>query len=378
MEGPRACKMEEFETLLELINKTFRAQSGYKPTMAEEFPLLLNKENINNIRTILIEDKPVAAVNFYKSTILIEGIPISAASVGGVCTDVDNQGKGYSTILLDDAEQLMREYIVDIVLVSGDRSLYLRRGCCKAGSCFEFVINPDKEKSQEIELVDFKDEYLRIMAEIYNREPTRYYRSLYEFKMLLKGATIPWGNYTYKVYLLKSRGLVHGYVVLRIIDDDPDWGYLIEFSGDREIVYRALTDIALQNSLNYIKVKCTSNDSMSYIIKREKIKYDEINLYGTMKILNFVSFMNKLMPYFRQYVDREIADNIIFGEEGGRYMFELGDEVLKICDDDTLVKLVFGDKSGKTLYPCNKPMIDSFISSVFPIPFVWAGNLNFQ
>lgn len=378
MEGPRACKKEEFEEVINLINHVFRISKGFKPTMKEEFPLLLNEENLKNIRIIVEDGKVVASLSFYKTNILIEGVPINAASVGSVCTDEKYRGKGYASMLLDDAEKIMREEDIDIMLVSGTRNLYLRKGCSRAGWCIKFEVPPEEKIDDSIELVEYSDEYLNDMIRIYNKEATRYYRSFYEFKNLLKGATTPWGNFTYKVYLLKKSGMFEGYVILRIIHDGIKRGEVVEFSGDRRIIYEGLKQIMVLLSLEHISVICTFNDWMINIIREKKLRYEEINLSGTIKILNFARFMDKLRPYFRQYVDRDIVESVNFREDNGIYIFEIGEEMIEINDINKLTKLVFGDKGFNADELGGGFAIDNFIHSVFPLPFVWPRNLNYQ
>lgn len=377
MEGPRACKKEEFKDAINLINQVFRTSQGHNPTMEEEFPLLLSEENLENMRVIVEDGKVVSIVNFYITTILIEGTPIKAASVGAVCTHEDYRGKGYSSLLLDDAEKEMKKKGVDVVLVSGDRSLYLRRGYCKAGWAIRFDVYPE-ELGEDIELVEFENKYLIEVAKMYNKQPTRYYRSLFEFKNLLKGATTPWGNFTYKTYLIKKGDLLKGYVVLRIINDNPRKGYVIEYSGDKRIIYESLKKMAAIYSLEYVRVPCTFNDDMVEVLKEKGVSYEEINLLGTVKILNFQQLMEKLKPYFLQYVEKDIIENLRFSEKENNYAFEIKNEILKIDDVVKLTKLVFGDKGFGMEVDDISPILKEFISTVFPLPFVWPGNLNFQ
>jgi predicted acetyltransferase len=377
VEGPRACKKEEFKDAINLINQVFRTSQGHNPTMEEEFPLLLSEENLENMRVIVEDGKVVSIVNFYITTILIEGTPIKAASVGAVCTHEDYRGKGYSSLLLDDAEKEMKKKGVDVVLVSGDRSLYLRRGYCKAGWAIRFDVYPE-ELGEDIELVEFENKYLIEVAKMYNKQPTRYYRSLFEFKNLLKGATTPWGNFTYKTYLIKKGDLLKGYVVLRIINDNPRKGYVIEYSGDKRIIYESLKKMAAIYSLEYVRVPCTFNDDMVEVLKEKGVSYEEINLLGTVKILNFQQLMEKLKPYFLQYVEKDIIENLRFSEKENNYAFEIKNEILKIDDVVKLTKLVFGDKGFGMEVDDISPILKEFISTVFPLPFVWPGNLNFQ
>ncbi|WP_131066447.1 GNAT family N-acetyltransferase, partial [Clostridioides difficile] len=61
---PRSAKLEEFDKVIELINYVFRISRNHKPTMMEEFPLLLSKNNIENMIIISEDDKVVSDVNY--------------------------------------------------------------------------------------------------------------------------------------------------------------------------------------------------------------------------------------------------------------------------------------------------------------------------
>ena len=379
MEGPRACEKEERREVISLINKTFRAANGYKPTMDEEFQLMLGDGNLDNMRIILQDGAPVANVNFYKSTILVEGIPVKAASVGAVCTDESSRGKGYSSILLDDCERLMRKDNIRLMLVSGTRSLYLRRGCTIVGKCYQFIIEPLEESHKNLQLQEYDDSLLEIMTKLYNKESTRYYRTFDEFKYLLKGATTPWANLTYKVYAVKDSEDYCGYIVLRVVNDkEGSWGSVVEAAGDRQTISKALEEAIRLSSLKYIQYFCTFNDESARVLKKEKKSFSEWNLLGTVKILDFQGLMEDLMPYFEQYADKDSMENISFSENDGRYIFNLNNETLEIDNIQNLTKLIFGSKEDIVREFTAKPLISEFISKVFPLPFVWTANLNYQ
>ncbi len=379
MEGPRACKKEELDKVIALINKTFRAPNGYDDTMGEEFNLMLSETNLNNMRIILEDGVPVANVNFYKSTILIENIPIKAASVGAVCSDVNSRGKGYSSVILDDCERLMKEESIRVMLVSGTRGLYLRRGCTIVGKCYEFIIPPSEESQVNIELLEYEDNLLETLTKLYSKESTRYYRTYEEFTRLLKGATTAWGNYTYRTYVVKASNNYSAYIVLRIINDkEGKWGSVVEAAGDRHIVYEALKEAIKLNSLKHIQYYCTLNDDSARILKEAKNEIRECNLLGTIKILDFKGLMTDLMPYFSQHVNRDIIENIRFYEEDSKYIISIKNERLEIDNIQDLTKLIFGCKENTATDIDNKQLISEFVSKVFPLPFVWPGNLNYQ
>jgi hypothetical protein len=379
MEGPRACRKEERSTVISLIDKTFRTANGYKPTMGEEFQLMLGEGNLDNMRIILEDGVPAANVNFYKSTILVEGVPVKAASIGAVCTDINSRGKGYSSIILDDCERLMKKDDTRLMLVSGTRSLYTRRGCAEVGKCYQFIIEPSKDSHDNLQLQEYDDSLLEIMTKLYNKESTRYYRTFEEFKYLLKGATTPWANYTYKVYAVKDSESYCSYIVLRVVNDkEGNWGAVVEAAGDRKTVTKALEEVIRLNSLKYIKYFCTFNDESARILKREEKSFTEWSLLGSIRILDFKGLMKDLIPYFQQYIDKDTAENIRFHEEDHKYIISLKSETLGIDNIQDLTKLIFGSKDHTCTEFKDKPLISEFIRNVFPMPFVWTANLNYQ
>lgn len=379
MEGPRACKKEELDKVIELINKVFRAPYGYGNTMGEEFKLMLSEGNLDNMRVIFEGGTPAANVNYYKSTILIEGIPINAASIGAVCTDDNSRGKGYASLLMDDCERIMKEENIRLMLVSGARSLYLRRGCTVSGKCFKFIIKPLKEREEHIQLVEYDDGLLEAMTKIYSRESTRYYRTLKEFKGLLEGATTDWAYFTFKTYLVKDYEDYCAYIVLRIADNEAGrWGYIKEAAGDRKLVYKALKEAMRINSLEYIQYQCTFNDGAVTVLSDSNIEVSHCDILGTIKILDFKGLMTDLMNYFKQHVSSEITDNLAFAEKEGKYIITIKDEKLEINNIQTITKIIFGNRESFEDSYSNKPLIKEFIKNVFPLPFVWPGNLNYQ
>jgi predicted N-acetyltransferase YhbS len=379
MEGPRACKAEERTELLELINKTFRIPEGYSPSMGDEFELMLGEENLENMRIILEEGEPVSNVNFYKSTILVEGVPVKAASIGAVCTGSNSRGKGYSSLLLDDCERLMKEDEIRLILVSGTRSLYTRRGCALVGKCYEFTIEASESKNEDIQLCEFKEEQLPVLARIYSKESTRYYRTFKEFKGLLRGATTPWANYSYKTYVIRDSNDYCGYLVLRIINsNEGDWGSVVEAAGDRTALLKALEEAIRLNSLKYIQYFCTFNDASFDILKRQNRRLKELNLLGSVKILDFEGLMMDLMPYFSQYIDKNLLCDIKFREDNNKYVFSFINEIIEFEDVHDLTKLVFGSKDNLKRDFKDAPILRGFIEAVFPLPFVWTANLNYQ
>lgn len=383
MEGPRAARLSELQIVIDLINQVFRPSSNFAPSMGEEFPLLLCKDNIDNMRVMVDNGKPVSDINYYKTNIHIEGSTINAASIGAVCTHPDYRGRNLASAILDDVEDRLRKDGTDVMLVSGSRSLYLRRGCTVVGGFLCSTLKSFEDECFTGELVEYNKEYLPLMARIYNQESTRFHRSLYEFENILRGSTVEWGNCSYKVYLVKNNGNFNGYIILQISNNTIKSGELVEFAGDRESICGALVNAARTLGLSNITVYSSIYDPINSCLMDIGAEMKDSHQLGTVKVINFTSLMEKLRPYFAQYLPMEINEALEFRESENTYLIDVMGEELKIEGQNDLNHLLFGnDRGGKIgdelIEAINgRPHVRQFVESVFPLPFPWAANLNY-
>ncbi|GAA0740445.1 GNAT family N-acetyltransferase [Clostridium oceanicum] len=374
----RNAKRKDFTKVINLINHVFRESRGYKPTMEKEFPLLLSYNNLQNMIGFYNGDIPISEVNFLEENIFIEGSFIKVASIGAVCTDESYRGENYASLVLDEVENRMYKQGVDIALISGDRSLYTRRGYMKVKDFYKYRVLPKEKIYINFDLREYKEEYLKLITEMYNLNSTRYYRSYDEFKTLINSATIPWGDISYKKYVIfKDENLI-GYIVLRIINEKERYGEVVECFGNCYYIYDLLETLERDLELEYIDYYVHIKD------ERNKLdKYDEIckdYLHGTVKIINFLKLMNDLRGYFSQYVSESVLNEIKFLKDENGYGIKIKDEIIYIKEIGKVTQLVFeGIEYHKLDYDLsNLPNIEKFLKAVFPIPFVWTKNLNYQ
>ena len=82
MQELRGTGKEEYESVISLINRIFREDRGFASTMQLEYPLLLCHENMDNMRIIREDGRPVSTVSYYTSDIIMEGASWKAATTG--------------------------------------------------------------------------------------------------------------------------------------------------------------------------------------------------------------------------------------------------------------------------------------------------------
>ncbi|MCC0632274.1 GNAT family N-acetyltransferase [Clostridioides sp. ZZV15-6388] len=379
---PRSAKVEEFDKVTGLINYVFRVSRNYKPTMVEEFPLLLNKDNIENMIIISENEKVVSDVNYLVQDVSIQGNKLKVAAIGGVCTHPDYEKKGYSSKILDKAEEKMFSDGVDVLIISGTRSLYSRRNCSVVKSFYKYTIKPENIEIP-YEIVEFdetnfeKDTDLNKMIELYNQNSTRFIRTRDEFKKLLHAATIAWGPINYKKVFIKDNNNIIGYLIIRTIKK--------EYSIVGEVVELGLNNINVENVLKYTTNKF-GLEYLDYKVHvrnlKDQLECNELKSLdyqqGTIKIINYSKLCNNLKGYFNQYVDSELLEHIEFKQVENKYIIKYKEEELIIESLDKLNKLFFERNEEQHNEFKHLKNIYEFTTKVFPIDFPWTANLNYQ
>src|SRR5947209_4184266 len=125
----RACRPEERDALLTLVNRVFAAGGD----MGTAFPLLFGPDNLDGLRIVSGDQGPVAHVGVCIRPAVILGARLKVASIGAVCTDPAHRGGGLASALMADARRYARENGASLMLISGGRGLYRRLGYGAAG-----------------------------------------------------------------------------------------------------------------------------------------------------------------------------------------------------------------------------------------------------
>ena len=372
----KECSHAEYEEAIELINNVFRTSQGLEATMHKEFPLLLGKENMNNMILAIVEGSVVGCVNYYITTILVDGAPIKAASIGAVCTHKGHRGKNIASQLLNKAEENMLKQGVHLEIISGTGGIYEKLGATQAGPSYRYSDIRNTENTDDIRVVLFDDIYFDEILNIYNKEKTRYVRSAEEFRMLMTGATYPWGSFDFKFnVILKDHGAI-AYVVT-CIDKENRTGYTKEFSGDRESVIKSLEFIKESYQLKDMVLECSWNDPIVPLMQLCKCSQEYQLQSSAFKVLAYKKLMGALKPYLSEHLTPEEVDEAEYFEYDSKYYIKYKEQ-LELDNIHKLNLLIIGGLANKNDDCSRNLLVNKFIEKVFPIPMVRTGNMNFQ
>lgn len=107
IDGPRACRKEEFEETIALINATFRANSDQN--IRTDYPLIFNHDRLDNMRVLLVDGQVVAHVPVAPRQVVVGEDRITVGIISPTVTHPDHRHRGYATLCLRDNVRRMQE-----------------------------------------------------------------------------------------------------------------------------------------------------------------------------------------------------------------------------------------------------------------------------
>ena len=379
--------------------------------MGFEFPILYREENLENLRVIVEDGKPVSLIGIWEQKILVYGHQITAGCIGSVCTDPDYRGRGYATILLQDVMKKLYRDGMDIMLVSGGRGLYLRHQCVPAGVFRAYMVDSEESRAIEevtadvrgIELEKFSEENFEDFARIHRAEPVRHYRPYSDFKKLIwryEGQKRMFGHEY--AFVVRDDGESLAYLILRD-QRNPQSGdtaptMLLEYGGQRDAALKGIAFFAKQVKPGPVTMAIPGHDlEMHHILHRAGMKGSPTTLPGhTLRVINFPALFKKLMPFFEEMLpgeefsalrawDEPVAGG--FGDDsaddefkqlfGVSHIIEFSGERIQF-DDGALTRLIFGCTQDNATREANLAVEGepAILSKIFPLPLPLPG-LNY-
>lgn len=341
----------------------------------------VSEDEIISLDIILEDGGSISHVGIKEREFIIYGCRTMIGCIGWVATSSDYRERGLATRLMKRAGQKINDDNGDVMLVSGDRDLYRRRGCVPAAVTNKFIISrADAEKldTSDIQLVPYSEDSLLDIANIYQKEPVRFHRHLAEFRALLKEwAPAPLWTGT-DVYMLSDSGESLSYVVTQEPrDEDGGNGRLAiaEYGGSRKTVINSIKALFARHDVEELQFFVAEHDlEFLHILKQQDFEGVKGSLEGhTLKIINLPRLMDRLASYIQERVGREIAGSLKFAQDGDKSKIIYKHESMEL-DGESLPVLIFGthDEAEKEIISSAKSMTSIF-QALFPLPFVWPG-----
>lgn len=372
----RECKEGERKETINLINDVFRTGNNMEPTMGSEYPLLLGSDNLDHIIIAKVDNKVVAVASYYITDIIVQGSSLKSASIGAVCTYEEFRGQGLATKLLDYIDNKLIQENVLLQIISGKRGLYTSRDASSVGESTKFIINKHN-KTSSYKLEEYTKSNQTDLIELYNKESVRYYRSYDEFVSFQKGATHNWGPHEFKIFFVKNKIEIIGYIVVGV-NTETQSANIVEFAGSRLAIAKVLPKLYDRLQVKEVVLSSPWNDLVIPLLKDDNKDYNTIDQECSIKVMDYIGITNSLKLYFAQYLTKEELSDLSFKENNNQYIIQYKDEEIVLESIRDINLLLFGGLDLDLDKLCQgKPKIYELLKKIFPLPFVWMSNMNY-
>ena len=134
-DGPRPCRPEELDELLELVNPVFRTSKGRPPTIASDYPQIYRESNLDNVYLIRVDGAIRACAGTMPTQIACGDAVLDAVGVNCVTTDPDWQGRGLGGMIMRHIEDRSRAAGCDLAHLAAGVPEWYRRFGYEDGGC---------------------------------------------------------------------------------------------------------------------------------------------------------------------------------------------------------------------------------------------------
>ena len=230
MDGPRACREEDFEETVALVNAVFR--EGTDQDIRTDYPLVFNADRMHYMRIIRVDGKVVAHVPVAPRGVLASGDRFIVGIISPTATHPAHRRRSYGTRCLRDCVRLMEEngWPVSALWTLEETFPFYRNSGWEAVSSQGWVYHltgweHELFKAGEFDIVPFDPgelRHLEAVEKLHNAEPCRIARSRAEYLALF---TLP----KIRTFLARRAGETVSYLMFGEGRNKPG---LIEAGGD--------------------------------------------------------------------------------------------------------------------------------------------------
>jgi predicted N-acetyltransferase YhbS len=365
------CRLEEMLDLVQLVNRVFRA--GREGDMGEQYPLVFDAGNVENLRVARQGDRLVSHVGLCIRDAAILGARLRVASIGAVATDPEHRGRGVAGRLLEDARRHAVEQGASLMLISGGRGLYHRSGYVQVGS-FQSYHVPAGEAHPEWVVTPFEEDALPALVTLHQSEPVRFFRPMEDWRKVVAAGMLM--NRPADLLVLRHRNAIVAYAGVQrpapSRTGDPAAAVCIrEIGGSRSALAAALPGIARSYGAESAEVMIYPTDAewRAQAIARGW-RWSLVPFPGTLGIIEPGRFLRSARPLVeeRAGMDLEMEPS----GEGARVSAR-GESVL-LETKGQLTALVFGGETEEArAVPELPPAVRSAAGNAFPLPLLWYG-----
>lgn len=371
--GPVVLHPERLEQIGALADSVFRG--GRPGVMAATYPLLFDRGRMDQLRVFTFQGKPVSLAGVLIRDLVLGGCEVRAAMLGSVCTDAAHRGKGLADHLLSDTIDHARRQGATVMIISGGRGLYIRRGARTTGHLLEVILPADAiDPPERLVYEEVGAANASIAQRLIETEPVRYRWWPQAFRAVIESGHA--ADQPAQTFLVRAgaRGDAVALITAQIPRTDAADAPLavVEFAGSRTAVLAAATTLARRHQRKTLRLVAQPGDPhMADLIATHNATTRSISLDATVKILDFKGLWRSILPLIRERIGN-IADQIEIEEqwtEGNltELRMSLNDDTFVIRDPQAIVDLLFG-KEPLAAWDDAPATLAEVLKPAFPLP----------
>ena len=192
IDGPRACRASEFEEVIALINRVFRA--GTDQDICTDYPLVFNQSKMEYMRILKVDEVVVAHVPVWLREAVVGDDRLGIGIISPTVTHPDYRRRGYATLCLQDCIRIMEEKDCPLSVLwtlEATFPFYQQSGWEAVGSQgWLYRLRPEEHvlfESGPFDVVQYDPANpapLQVMMKFHDAEPHRIARSSAEYHAL--------------------------------------------------------------------------------------------------------------------------------------------------------------------------------------------------
>ncbi|MDB2425977.1 GNAT family N-acetyltransferase [bacterium] len=359
MDGPRSLQEAEFSSLVNFLDDNLRSDDNW--SIKDEYPLALNKKNLDNIKVISVDGK-IASHAVSKNLIVMTPIGLfNIAAIGNVTTDPSHRNKHYASKIVENCVESSKKRNCDFSILWTDKyTIYQKLGFELAG--FEVNLQISKPLAApplNLKVLNTKKVSPQALLNLYTRHTSRTLRTLDDVKSYLD---IPNSNlYTawthdnqLVAYAVEGRGKDFGGYFHEWGGDVPHITYLLaEIQKNYRSVFNLISPAHSQNLINSLKNQGATTTT---------------GFLGMINVNSFDGIFEKLTRYSRYF---NIKDLVLKQVGDNQYIFGLGEDTYQITGKKSMTQFIFGP-SDHSIINKFSPEVKEAYEKILPMPmWVW-------
>lgn len=279
----------DIDALGKLSDEIFRQEEVPGTAMPIEFGPMFSVDNAHNLYFVECEGRPVSLVGMVPGIVHVQGVAVSVASMGSVCTLANHRQNHFASQMV---EQVICDFTptTSVLLVSGALSIYRRQGCVDFGDWLGVTIQAGEHRVDDgITVAEFSGEVAAIHR-LYGREGLRYARTKGETIALLDTLRAPRfraQSRAPRLFVASEAGETIAYTIAIQPDRAGGGIHLLEWAGSR-VAIPLLVDAACEAfgvDRAHLMISRQDDTMRSMVIRRQAEMKQETN-QGTLRVLN--------------------------------------------------------------------------------------------